>query len=740
MFDYQCFLDTETASPIDIKNGGARYAEDCDTLIVTYAIGDGEVKAWDRYHDKKMPRDLRKALRDPRCEIVMQNGIKFDRLTMRANGIADLPIERITDVMVLALMHALPGGLDEMCKALKVPVKDAKDKRGKLLINRFCKPLKPASKWGKRGFKSNLEVMGASFEKKGDIKARDKLRADYAYFRDVYACKDITSMRHCWKRIPRWNCTTREMRLLALDTEINDRGVYLDIKLIDGALAAIAEEQAYLKERAYQLTDGAFHTNQVALLRKHLEDTIGIELPGVGADVLLGLLERDDLDEWTRELIEVRLAASSSSTAKYQLMKTARMADGRVRGMLQFAGASRTARWAGRIIQPQNFPRPSLKDYILPQCIEMLRNMHSRRARKLLAATMEVCTSALRGCIIPTPGKKLVVADLSNIEGRGLAFLAGEKWKLEAFAAYDRGEGEDLYKLAYARAFNISADAVDDLGRQIGKVMELGLGYGGGVGAFMQFAKVYRLDLYALADVALDNDLIPRRIWKQAHKFWHNPKFAAGHKKLCRENKISKREWMVCDSLKRMWREAHPETVKFWYACEEAARNAIDNPGEWFDAGEHISFQMTKRGWLRMRLPSGRYVCYPDASIRLSRKHSDEDKDEDDGDGDFRITYMGMYKSAKWLRMHTYSGKLAENATQAFARDVLGYNMPKINRSGYEIILSVHDELLTETEDSEDYNEHELAKMMSRVPPWARGRKTVLPLNADGFSDYRYRK
>lgn len=735
------YLDSETFSAIDIKYGGARYSEDCDVLLVPYALDDGKVKVWDRTRTKRMPGALEAALNNPVCDVVMHNGLKFDRLVFKSALGVDIPVHRIRDTMVEALMHGLPGSLGELCNALGIDGEDAKDKNGKRLINVFCKPLKENSKWGRRGFCNNLEVLAADFTKRPDLVAQQKLRDDWHMFKCSYAKRDITSMRLAYKRTPKWNCTTREMKLLALDTQINDRGVYIDDRLVTGALQAIEEEQAYLKQRALDLTGGEFHANQTAKLRAYLEDVLGYSVPNAQASTLEDILRTDRRMKdtsgdffYVAELIRIRLAASSTSTAKYHVMKGARMADGRVRGMLQFAGASRTARWAGRIIQPQNFPRPTIYAE-LEIAIEMLRACRSRRARKIIAETMVVCASALRGCIIPTPGKKLVVADLSNIEGRGLAFLAGEEWKLTAFRAYDDGTGPDLYKLAYARAFNINPEDVTDAQRQIGKVMELGLGYGGGVGAFMQFAKAYNLDLYELADITIDNDLIPDRIWKQAHKLWHNPKFHRKNKQLCADNKITKREWLVCDSLKRLWREAHPETVKFWNKCEDAARNAIDNPGDWFDAGEHISFQMTKRGWLRMRLPSGRFVCYPDAQIRTSKLKSDDDADDSFG-GDSRITYMGMYKSAKWLRMHTYSGKLAENATQAMSRDVLGHNMPFIERAKFEIILSVHDELLTETPDEDEFNEKELSRLMSRNPPWAR----KLPLNADGFSGYRYKK
>ncbi|EMS7588382.1 DNA polymerase, partial [Salmonella enterica subsp. enterica serovar Newport] len=202
------------------------------------------------------------------------------------------------------------------------------------------------------------------------------------------------------------------------------------------------------------------------------------------------------------ELLAIRLQASTTSTSKYKSLMKGVSSDGRLRGTLQFCGASRTGRWAGRLFQPQNLPRPSLEQEQIDEGIEALK---AGCADLLFDNIMELTSSALRGCIMAPEGKKLVVSDLSNIEGRKLAWLAGEQWKLDAFREYDEGTGPDLYKLAYARAFNISPDNVDKYQRQIGKVMELGLGFGGGVAAFLTFALVYGLDLDELANAALPN-------------------------------------------------------------------------------------------------------------------------------------------------------------------------------------------------------------------------------------------
>jgi len=254
-----------------------------------------------------------------------------------------------------------------------------------------------------------------------------------------------------------------------------------------------------------------------------------------------------------------------------------------------------------------------------------------------MTTVMEACSSATRGCVIAPKGKKLVVADLSNIEGRKLAWLAGEEWKLQAFRDFDAGEGFDLYKLAYAKAFGIDPADVDGDMRQIGKTMELALGYAGGVGAFITFSLAFNIDLEAMADKAIN--AIPDNTLREAKDFleWQLSKGKSQYG-------LSDSAFIVCEAFKRLWREAHPQTVTYWKDLENACRNAINNPGQTLTCRRH---KIRRDGaWLRVMLPSGRYLCYPSPRV------------EDDG----QITYMGINQySRKWERLRTYSGKLAEN-------------------------------------------------------------------------------
>ena len=329
----------------------------------------------------------------------------------------------------------------------------------------------------------------------------------------------------------------------------------------------------------------------------------------------------------------------------------------------------------------------------------------------MTANVMDACSSLLRGTIIAPPGKKLVVSDLSNIEGRGLAWLAGEEWKLQAFRDFDNGIGADLYKLAYAKAFRLDPGEVDKFGRQIGKVMELGLGYAGGVNAFVTFALVYSIDLEEMAGIAWDT--LPPESVVEANDFldWQESKGATFP--------MSRRAATVCEVFKRLWRAAHPATTQLWRDLEDGFREATTTPGKTFIKGR---FKIRRDGaWLRVVLPSGRALCYPFPQV------------DDRG----QCSFQGVDQfTRKWKRVKTYSGKLVENATQSFARDILYDAMPRVEAAGYKIVLHVHDELVTEAPDTDEFNEAHLSALLAEPPEYAPD----MPLAAAGFEALRYRK
>jgi DNA polymerase len=682
------FLDLETFCEVPITNGTHAYAEQVEITLFAWALDDGTVDVVDVTNGEPLPNALVDAMLDDDV-IVWAHNSGFDRTVLR-HVMPDLcpPIHRWRDTMVQALSHSLPGGLGQLCEILKISDTDAKDKEGRELVMLFCKP-RPASSKLRRATRDTHPEQWAKFVS--------------------YAGRDISAMRAIRKAMPQWNYQGRELDLWHLDQRINDRGMCMDVELAQSAMEAVGKAQKSLAKRAVDITDGAVQaaTQRDAML-KHILAEYGIDLPDMQKSTLERRINDPDLPAAMRELLGIRLQASTTSTAKYKALLNGVSSDGRLRGTKQFNGAMRTGRWAGRLFQPDNLPRPTLKQDVIDAGVEALK---ADCADLITDNVMELTSSAIRGCIVAPRGKKLVVSDLSNIEGRDQAWLAGETWKLDAFRAYDAGTGHDLYKLAYAKSFGIRPEDVTKDQRQVGKVQELALGYEGGVGAFLTFAAAYNIDLEVMADDAYDSipDVIIREAtemlaWTKKRK---RPAFG-----------LSDKAWIVCESFKRSWRYAHPNIASLWRELADAARLAISRPGL---TVECRYLKLRRDGaWLRIRLPSGRALCYPSPQL----------------EGDV-ITYMGVNQySRKWSRLKTYGGKLFENVCQAVARDVMAHNMPLIEAAGYEIVLTVHDEVICEAPDSEDFNDKHLSSLLANNPPWA----SDMPLAAGGFEAYRYRK
>lgn len=439
----------------------------------------------------------------------------------------------------------------------------------------------------------------------------------------------------------------------------------------------------------------------------------GVLLPDMKAATLERRIDDTTLPRELRELLAIRLDATTTSTSKYRSALRRVCRDGRARGTVQHSGAPRTRRDAGRGVQPQNMPRPTLPYPIIQQAIDWAMTPQGLKpwvACEVLPSIMEVMSSAVRGIIIPGPGKLLHVADLSNIEGRGAAWQANEEWKLQAFRDFDAGTGPDLYKLAYARAFNISPDQVDKAMRQIGKVMELALAYEGGVGAFLTFTMTYKLDVHQLAEAAYP--ILPAWARVEAERFYE---WTVDKKRSTFG--LTRKQFVVCDALKRMWRAAHPNIVQMWKDLIDACRNAIEYPGADFPCNSNT---IRRDGaWLRIIMASDNCLCYP--APRIERTG---------------FSYMGLNQyTRQWQRIKTHGGKVFENLIQSFAGDIFKYPALDIEAAGYEPVLPVHDEWVTEASASNP-PKVALADLMARPVPWAPG----LPLAAAGHVLTRYGK
>ena len=474
-----------------------------------------------------------------------------------------------------------------------------------------------------------------------------------------------------------------EQRLWALDYKINQRGVLVDLPSIGAAIGLVEREKGRLNAEMLKVTGGVVGScTEVQLLVKWIRSQ-GVEIPGLAkADVLDAL--SGNLPPQVRAALRLRKEAAKSSTAKLTAMRDRASADGRVRNIHQYHGAN-TGRWAGRGIQVQNLPRPrvgiSAKD--VPVIIDMFKK--PELLDMSYGPIMDALADCVRGMIIAKPGHDLIAVDFSAVEARVLAWLAGEKHVLDTFR-----RGEDLYKAAAARIYGVPVTKVTKDQRQIGKVATLALGYGGGVGAFQAMARGYGV-------VVPDAE---------------------------------------AEAIKTAWRQGHPNIVRYWYELEQRAIEAsygCDSP-VW-----------RKRGsFLWCRLPSGRVLCYPYPEIRTVSTPWGSDKDA--------LTYMTVVDdntrrkgkilqdtaaNGNWQRISTYGGSLAENVTQAVARDLLRDAMFRLEAAGYPVIMHVHDEAVVEVPTScDDRTLSQIEELMAETPAWAKG----LPLAAEGWRGTRYRK
>ena len=719
------YCDLETFSAKDIRAGSHAYAADpsAEVLLWGYAIDDAPAKVWD-VTAGPMPEELRQALDEvarKERRHVWQNGVMFDRVFLSyVMPEIKLPMETLDDTMVMAYQAGLPGSLKELCEVFHLSKDKAKDADGSRLIQIFCKPLPSTWKLDRATSRTHPE--------------------EWAKF--VNYCRlDIESMREVYRKLPAFNRTAKERELQVLDATINMRGIGVDVEFAEAAIATAERAKKDIDKQVFKLTDGRVVTaGQRDALIQFFFDKYGWQLKDMRKSELEKRMEDPDIPAEMKELIGLRLMGTKTSVQKYKRVVQGAV-DGRLRGCMQFRGASRTGRISGRTFQPQNLPRPLIKSQAeIEEIIEDTK-----------LGILEICyedvsvplSSAIRSVIVPAAGNRLCVADFSNVEGRVLAWLAGEEWKLEAFREFDtlqtkdgrwalpyrdgwfqewavnaKGDfihkGHDLYKLTYARTFGIKPEDVTKDQRQMGKVLELALGYQGGPGAFATFAMNFGMDLDELAKTT--EATIEESYWIESMGMlkW------AKEKKLIRG--MSQKAWVACNAIKSAWRKANSEIASFWYALAKACQSAIKAKGVAFSAGRIVC--KVSGNYLLMRLPSGRYLVYPAPRLPEEGEMCD-------------FSFMGVNQyTKKWERIPTYAGKCAENSCQAVACDLLLEAGPRLEAAGYHIVMSVHDEYITEIKDDNTRNHREMEKIMSDLPDWADG----LPLVAAGFEAARYRK
>jgi DNA polymerase len=595
------------------------------------------------------------------------------------------PVPRIEQFRCTAAMAAamsLPRDLGSA--ALAAGLDQEKDQAGRRLMLQMSKPRNPRA-----GEPKNVTLWW-------DDDARVQRLIEYCR-------QDVRTEVALSKKLR--PLSDKEHALWVLDHKINSRGVRVDLGSVRKAILTVAGELDRLNTEMQGLTGGEVgSTNQVSRITAWLVSR-GIEMPTLGKQAVADAMADDTV--WTepedeaftelwgalptkldteRRVLEIRLEAAKSSTAKLKrfLDRAEQMSDGWIcRENFLYHGAG-TGRWSGLGLQMQNFPRGALN--LKPDDIDdALAHLTDREWLAIFyGAPMTVISDCLRSLLIARKGRRLVVADYANIEGRGLPWLAGDERKLTAFRAADAKTGPGIYERAAAGIFGVKIEDVTKPQRQIGKTSELACGYGGGVGAFQSMAKNLGV-------------------------------------------KVPDAE---ADKIKSAWRESHPEIVNYWYALERAAMNAVREPGSVFSAGakgRESAFKVAGNV-LWLRLPSSRVIAYPDPKIKPVETPWGEMKDA--------VTFMGVdAKTHKWSRQKTYGGSLAENVTQAICRDLLAEAITRLESAGYPIVMHAHDEAVADVPKGFG-SLKEFEAIMCASESWAAG----MPVVSEGYEALRYRK
>ncbi|OIJ17084.1 hypothetical protein BKP37_00655 [Anaerobacillus alkalilacustris] len=631
-------IDLETYSSIDlIKSGAYRYveAEDFEILLFAYAYDDDPVQVIDLTAFEDLPEKVAQDLTEPNVLKTAFNA-NFERtcITKHFNIECDPRQWRCTAVHALAM--GLPNNLDGVAKVLNLDV--AKDARGKNLIKYFSVPCKPTKVNGGR--------------------TRNYPHHDpekWEQYKD-YNLQDVVVEREVRRKLEWHSVPIQEWELWALDQRINDFGIRLDPVLFQQAIKCDAEYEARLMQEAKDLT-GLDNPNSLNQLKGWLSEN-GLEADSLGKDHMPALLEQAPNDDVLR-VLNLRREMSKTSVDKYKAMERSVCSDERARGILQFCGANRTWRWAGRLIQTQNLPQNKIPD--LENAREILRNGDFDLLEMLYGAPPFVLSQLIRTAFIPSKGCRFIVSDFAAIEARVIAWLADEHWVLDVF----KGHGK-IYEATAAQMFKVPFESIKkghenyEL-RAKGKVATLACGYQGGPNALIQMGAL--------------------------------------------QSGIPEEELPM---LVKQWRRANRNIVKLWYAAEEAAVTAVrEKTTVKLAHGVRYRYQSNM---LFADLPSGRSLAYVNPRVKPDTKFNK--------DG---LVFDGMdQQTKKWVSNRTYGGRLVENLVQAIARDCLAESLVRVDKEGYKTAMHVHDEVVLDVPIGTGSVEH-VAAVMSAPIDWAPG-------------------
>lgn len=630
-------IDLETYSSIDLtKSGAHRYVEapDFEILLFAFAFDDDPVTVVDLMDYEDIPVDVMRALESDVIKTAWN--AQFERVAIARHFGIDCDPRFWRCSMAHAYTLGLPGSLEKAAVALGL--EEQKDTKGKNLIKYFSVPCRPTKVNG--GRTRNLPHH-----------APDKWQEFIEYNR-----QDVVVEREIRKKLERFPVPEREWKLWALDQKINDLGVRVDIdRLVAQAIACSEQYNEQLMQEAREIT-GLDNPNSLTQLKDWFADH-GMEIESLNKDVMPQLLDAAP-DDATKRMLEIRQELGKTSVSKYEAMRTSICDDGRVRGILQYCGASRTWRWAGRRVQMHNLPQNHLKDLALAR--EVLLSGNFDWLEVLFGPVPFVLSELIRTALIPADGHRFIVSDFSAIEARVIAWLADEHWVLEVF----KGHGK-IYEATAARMFGIPFETIvrgheNYKYRAPGKVATLACGFGGGVNALASMDK---------------------------------------------KGEIPEEQY---PDLVKQWRDANPNIRRLWYRAEEAAMEAVQTKST-VKLAHGVQYRYSG-GYLFADLPSGHSLAYPSPQIKPDPKF----------DGKEGLTFLAPDSSGRMVRQRTWGGTLVENLVQGIARDCLAESLLRLDEAGYTIPLHVHDEVVLEVPIGTGSVE-EVTEIMSQPIDWAPG-------------------
>ena len=647
-------IDLETFSSVPIGAAGAyKYIQspDFEILLFAYSLDGGPVEIIDLACGEMLPDWLEAAIGDP-AYIKHAYNAPFEWYCLSKYFGVILPVDQWRDTMLHGLYCGYTAGLDATGKALGIPAEKQKLAVGKSLIRYFCVPCAPTKSNG--GRTRNLP--------KHDPEK-------WALFK-TYCQGDVVTEMEIERRLSGFPVPADIEKQWQTDLRINARGVAVDMDMVHGAIKIGNDTRDQLMAEAVSIT-GLENPNSVAQLSGWLKDAGGLEFSDLRKDTVASALKMDGVTGDAERMLRIRQELGKTSTKKYDAIEAAVCADGRVRGLLQFYGANRTGRWAGRLVQVQNLPRTYIG--YLPWARQAVKDLQTEKLRAMYGSVPDTLSQLIRTSFIAAPGHKLVDADFSSIEARVISWLAGEQWRLEVFRTHGK-----IYEASASQMFGVPLERIKKGNpeyalRQRGKVAELALGYQGSVGALITMGAL---------DMGIPEEDLP-------------------------------------DIVTR-WRESNKRIVDLWYAVESAAVSVIQTGHQ---AGVNgILFQRefdleNDLDFLTITLPSRRKLFYARPELGENQW------------GRPSITYYGVNQTTKqWTPLETYGGKLVENIVQATARDCLAAAIENLEAAGFPVVFHVHDECVIDCPEAQA-DLDEVVKLMTLPIPWATG----LPLNADGW-------